>query len=126
MSWCSDAEMRDLTAAADALAAQARTVANTIDICIAAEFEDPDAEHLDPIRAGQLEVAVQLARTLEHTLHAIIGIYSRVCSALADRAAVIEEHRSDPSAPETARPSSALLAQHARTLAQSAVTRDIT
>lgn len=120
---CGHCGFTDLAAAADALAAQARTQLGAIDCCVAQGLRCARTGALCEMADGQLHLASTLIRVLEHTLDAASRVYGEACSGLADRIAAAEEHLCD--APDSAgqRATAALLGQHARALAQRSATR---
>ena len=72
---------------------------------------------------GQYDLAAQWTATLEATLDAAVAIYQRACSELADRVALAEEHLPTTGSPDGLRLSAAVLAGHARALAQITASR---
>jgi hypothetical protein len=63
--------------------------------------------------------------TLKNTLDAAVAICSYVCSELADRVAVAEEHLPTAASADGPRLSSAILAGHARALTYSTSSREV-
>jgi hypothetical protein len=120
---CAHCGFTDLAAAADALAAQARTSLKAIDCCVAQGLQCRDTGALNELGDSQLDLATTWIGLLERTLDAVVRIYGEACSRLADRAAVVEEHLTH--APDCAgqRLSAGLLGQHARALAHGTATR---
>jgi hypothetical protein len=114
----SDPAFTDLAATAQALANVARTANTSIDTCLALQIQCVGTNTLAALQTSQLELAGKWLRTLERTLNAVCTIYAQACRALADRAAIAEEHRvSQPTAGES-QLRAASLANAARALSQ--------
>jgi len=116
--------LSDLATAIDSLADHARISAHTIDRCLALASSCPNRSAGGLVAGAQYDLAAQWTATLENTLDAAVAIYRCACSELADRVALAEEHL--PTAAASAdgqRLSAAVLARHARALAQSTASR---
>lgn len=115
--------LADLAVALESLADQARTAADTIDRCLALAGVCPDRGATSRLADDQYDLAAQWTAMLDHTLDAAVAVYRCACSELADRVALAEEHL--PAVPSAAsqRLGAAVLARHARALAQSTTGR---
>ncbi len=107
----------DLAVSVDALAAQAWTAVDSIDGCLALGRRCAELHAGGAWTIARDGLAVRLIGMLGEIRDAAVAVYRLVCSELADRLSVAEEHL--PSAPATAdeRLTSTVLVQHTRALA---------
>ena len=115
--------LRDLAMAIDSLADQARTAADAIDRCLTLARSCPDHVTGRLMAGVQYDLATQWTVLLNRTLDAAVATTGCACSELADRVALAEEHLPTLPPADGQRLSATLLAQHARTLAQSTTSR---
>ncbi|MGA2929141.1 MAG: hypothetical protein ABSG43_24750 [Solirubrobacteraceae bacterium] len=113
----------DLPAAGDAFALLARGAADAIDCCLVLASGRGDAGAGAFLASGEYDLAVGWIAALGDTLDAAVAVYAQACGGLADRLALAEQHLPTAASADGRRFSAALIACHARAVAQATVSR---